>query len=272
MTPRERAALVVVSGLPAPAGVGGVFVHGEPGPASPAGRARHVDQEGGEVRAFRKLPPDRPGAAYRGTAEALRGRPRDRPPAPPHGVCDVDLAPVLDLPDGPLGSRQFRTPVYGVAFARGLEDAGSLRARSTSPGSARLPVSTDDSPGVRARLPGGRPRAVPRRDPRRRAVRDGLATLSIAGSGPAGHRSTPPRTGCCAGSASAASRSPTRSLRPWSPPSSAGRRGRCARGPTCSCSRTRTTRGVRSTRSFRCPGGELDVHVARVLRFRQRYG
>ena len=58
LTPQQKAALVVVSGLPAPAGVGGVIVQRYDRNASrPAGGLVFVDQEGGDVRAFRELPP-----------------------------------------------------------------------------------------------------------------------------------------------------------------------------------------------------------------------
>ena len=152
MAPRDKAAALVVSGLPAPAGVGGVFVHRDTRDLPrPRGALAYVDQEGGEVRAFRELPPDRPGAAYRGTAEArAAGRATGR--ALRRMGVDVDLAPVLDLPDGPLGSRQFRLPAYGVAFARGLEDAGVAACAKHFPGLGTAPVSTDDAPRVLARV------------------------------------------------------------------------------------------------------------------------
>lgn len=61
----------------------------------------------------------------------------------------VDLAPVLDLPDGPLGSRQFRSPLYGVAFARGLAEGGAGACVKHFPGLGSLPFSTDERPYVR---------------------------------------------------------------------------------------------------------------------------
>jgi beta-N-acetylhexosaminidase len=64
----------------------------------------------------------------------------------------VDLAPVLDLPDGPLATRQFRDPLYGVAFARGLEAGGAGSCVKHFPGLGSLPVSTDDRLVVRGEL------------------------------------------------------------------------------------------------------------------------
>ena len=120
LTPRQKAALVVVSGQPAPRGVGGIFVR----PWNrhlprPRGTLVFADQEGGSVRGLPGLPPARAAADYvrvvdafaagRRTGRALRGA----------GV-HVDFAPVLDAPSGQLGSRHFRHFELGVAFARGL--------------------------------------------------------------------------------------------------------------------------------------------------------
>jgi beta-N-acetylhexosaminidase len=148
LTPQQKAALVVVSGLPAPAGVGGVIVQRYDRAAPrPVGALVFADQEGGDVRAFRALPPARSArsvgskneafAVGRATAVALRRE----------GVR-VDLAPVLDLPDGPLGARQFRSPFYGVAFARGLAAGGAAACAKHFPGLGSLPVSTDKRPYV----------------------------------------------------------------------------------------------------------------------------
>jgi beta-N-acetylhexosaminidase len=152
MTPREKAAMVVVSGLPAPAGVGGVFVNRWTRDLPrPRGALVFVDQEGGQVRAFGELPPAQPASAYRSAAQAraagratgraLRGR----------GIR-VDLAPVLDEPDGPLGSRHFARPAYGVAFARGLADSGVAACVKHFPGLGSTPISTDEHPRVEGRL------------------------------------------------------------------------------------------------------------------------
>src|SRR3954447_9855772 len=148
LTPQQKAALVVVSGLPAPPGVGGVIVQSyDRDAARPPGALVFVDQEGGKVRTFPRLPPwssaravQSAAAAYgsgRATGVALRGA----------GV-DVDLAPVLDLPDGPLGSRQFRSPSFGVAFARGLAAGGTGACVKHFPGLGSTAISTDESPHV----------------------------------------------------------------------------------------------------------------------------
>jgi beta-N-acetylhexosaminidase len=148
LSPQQQAALVVVSGLPAPAGVGGVFVRASDlQRPRPPGSLVFVDQEGGQVRAFRDAPPWPPASSYsstttafaagRATAQALRNR-----------RVDVDLAPVLDL-RGPLGSRHFRRPEYGVAFARGLGRAACVKH---FPGLGSAAVSTDNRPHVDARV------------------------------------------------------------------------------------------------------------------------
>lgn len=152
LTPQQKAALVVVSGLPAPSGVGGVIVRRwDRMRPRPPGAVVFVDQEGGDVRAFPTLPPFRSAASVRSKAEAVvsgtaTGRGLRRA-----GV-DVDLAPVLDLPDGPLGSRQFRVPAFGVAFARGLAAGGAGACAKHFPGLGTLPVSTDERPYVRGHV------------------------------------------------------------------------------------------------------------------------
>jgi beta-N-acetylhexosaminidase len=152
LTPHQKAALVVVSGLPAPPGVAGVIVRrwdrNEPRPA-------HVlvvaDQEGGTVKTFPELPPWSSARGMRGKAEAFAAG-RETGVALRRAGVHVDLGPVLDLPDGPLGSRQFRSPFFGVAFARGLAAAGLGACVKHFPGLGPLPFSTDDRPYVRGRL------------------------------------------------------------------------------------------------------------------------
>jgi beta-N-acetylhexosaminidase len=151
MSPREKAAILVVSGLPAPAGVGGVFVRPWDRTAPrPRGALVFVDQEGGTVKAFRELPPDRAASAFTTGAEARRtGRATGR--ALRRAGVHVDLAPVLDTP-GPLGSRHFRRPALGIAFARGLGEGGVAACVKHFPGLGSAPRSTDDAPRVPARL------------------------------------------------------------------------------------------------------------------------
>ena len=148
MTPREKAALLVVSGLPAPPGVGGVFVHRSTRDhPRPQGALVYVDQEGGAVRAFHELPPAQPAASYT-SAAAARSAGRDTGRALRRVGVRIDLAPVLDSPDGPLGSRHFRRPGYGVAFARGLADAGVAACVKHFPGLGSTRISTDNHPKV----------------------------------------------------------------------------------------------------------------------------
>jgi beta-N-acetylhexosaminidase len=152
LTPQQKAALVVVSGLPPPPGVGGVIVRqwdrDEP---RPAGALVFTDQEGGEVRTFPQLPPSQSARELRNKGDAfLSGRATGL--ALRRAGVHVDLAPVLDLPDGPLGSRQFRRPVYGVAFARGLAGARVGACAKHFPGLGPLPVSTDERPYAGGRL------------------------------------------------------------------------------------------------------------------------
>jgi beta-N-acetylhexosaminidase len=148
LTPQQQAALVVVSGLPAPAGVGGVLVRRwDRGLARPPGALVFVDQEGGDVRAFPDAPPALPASAYRSTSAALAAGRATRAALRERRV-DVDLAPVLDF-RGPLGSRHFRRPEFGVAFARGLGGAGCVKH---FPGLGTAAVSTDERPHVDAHV------------------------------------------------------------------------------------------------------------------------
>src|SRR5437773_8249580 len=101
LTPQQKAALVVVSGVPAPPGVAGVIVQSYNRDAPrPPGAFVVTDQEGGKVRTFPQLPP-------RSSARAVRSKPQAFESGQATGRAlrrigvDVDLAPVLDLPDGP---------------------------------------------------------------------------------------------------------------------------------------------------------------------------
>ena len=118
MTPHEKAALLVVSGPRSEPGVGGVLVQRwDLGAPRPRRALVFVDQEGGDVRAFKQLPPRRAAADFTSAMDAFAAGQATARALRRAGV-DVDLAPVLDLPDGPLGSRQFRSPLYGIAFGR----------------------------------------------------------------------------------------------------------------------------------------------------------
>lgn len=148
LTPQQQAAIVVVSGLPGPPGVGGVIVQGwSTKLPRPKGALVYVDQEGGAVRAFAGDPPSLPASAYRsGPAAFAAGRAAGRA-LTARGV-HADLAPVVDLPDGPLGSRHFRRPEFAVSFARGLAAAGVAACAKHFPGLGSTPISTDERPHV----------------------------------------------------------------------------------------------------------------------------
>ena len=152
LTPQQKAALVVVSGLPAPAGVGGVLVRSwDRNAPRPPGTLVFVDQEGGDVRAFGELPPRQSARRIRSKAEAFTVG-RDTGTALRRQGAHVDLAPVLDLPDGPLGARQYRSPFFGVAFARGLAAGGAAACAKHFPGLGTLAFSTDNRPYVRGHV------------------------------------------------------------------------------------------------------------------------
>jgi beta-N-acetylhexosaminidase len=152
LTPQQKAALVVVSGLPAPEGVGGVIVQRyDRNAPRPAGALVFADQEGGDVRAFRELPPSASARSTRTKADAYAAGHATGVALRRAGV-QVDLAPVLDLPDGPLGARQYRSPFFGVAFARGLASGGAGACAKHFPGLGTLPVSTDKRPYVRGHI------------------------------------------------------------------------------------------------------------------------
>lgn len=152
LSAHDKAALVVVSGLPAPRGVAGVIVHDYDRRAPRPRRALvFVDQEGGSASSFDDLPPDRAAAAYTREQDALAaGRATGR--ALRRTGVHVDLAPVLDLAGGPLGSRHFRRATLAVAFARGLAAAKVGACAKHFPGLGSAAVSTDASPHVRAAL------------------------------------------------------------------------------------------------------------------------
>jgi beta-N-acetylhexosaminidase len=152
LTPQQKAALVVVSGLPAPAGVGGVIVQrSDRDMPRPPGALLFVDQEGGTVRAFPELPPALSAHGMRSKAQAYAAGRSTGLSLRRTGV-QVDLAPVLDLSDGPLGARQFRSPFFGVAFARGLAAGGAGACAKHFPGLGTLAVSTDKRPYVRGHV------------------------------------------------------------------------------------------------------------------------
>jgi beta-N-acetylhexosaminidase len=141
MTPLEKAEAVVVAGLPAGSGFGGVLVRSWNTDARRPRGLVFADQEGGDVRTFRALPPERPAASYRTIAEARAAGAATAAALRREGV-DATFAPVLDLADGPLGSRHFARGELGVAFARGL---GRAACPKHFPGLGSTPQSTDEA-------------------------------------------------------------------------------------------------------------------------------
>src|SRR5438105_15866776 len=102
MTPRQKAAALVVTTLTPRVFVGVAGI-------------TFADQEGGLVKAIAAAPPDRAARDYATTREARAAGAATARTLRAHGV-DVDFAPVLDAPDGPLGSRQFRSREIALAF------------------------------------------------------------------------------------------------------------------------------------------------------------
>jgi beta-N-acetylhexosaminidase len=140
MTPREKAEAVVVAGMPAEGRFGGVLVRQWNTDAPrPRGAVVFADQEGGLVKTFRALAPWRAASQYRSANEAFRAGRETAIELRRAGV-HATFAPVLDLADGPLGSRQFAKPEYGVAFARGL---GGAACAKHFPGLGSTAKSTD---------------------------------------------------------------------------------------------------------------------------------
>ncbi len=149
LTPRQKAALLVVSGLPAPRGVGGVILFAsDTTRPRPAQALVYTDQEGGTVKRFPALPPYRAAAEYRTSTQARTAGRKTGIALRRVGV-DVDLAPVLDSPDGPLGSRHFARAAFGVAFARGLRSAGEGSCAKHFPGLGSTSITTDSGRPVR---------------------------------------------------------------------------------------------------------------------------
>jgi beta-N-acetylhexosaminidase len=130
---------------------------------------RFADQEGGLVKAFPAAPPRRAAGDFTTEQEAFAAGAATRRALRREGV-DIDLAPVLDARDGPLGSRQFRRGSLGVAFARGLGPAACVKH---FPGLGTAAYSTDTRPHVDAHV---RPRDLA---PFRAAVRSGVRCVMV---------------------------------------------------------------------------------------------
>lgn len=143
---------MVVSGLPAPRGVAGVLVQDySVRERRPKGALVFVDQEGGTSSTFEKLPPRTAAARFSSRRSAFRAG-RATGLALRRAGVDVDLAPVIDLRGGPLGSRHFASPALALAFARGLDAGGTGACVKHFPGLGTAQVSTDESPHVRAHV------------------------------------------------------------------------------------------------------------------------
>lgn len=169
MTPLEKAEAVVVAGMPAGERFGGVLVRQwNTDLPRPRGSLVFADQEGGTVKTFRVLAPWRAASQYGSTAQAFQAGRETAADLRRAGV-HAAFAPVLDLPDGPLGSRHFSRPEYGVAFARGLGGAACVKH---FPGLGSTPESTDT-----ARVYG----VLRSQDlePFRAAVRDGVPCVMV---------------------------------------------------------------------------------------------
>jgi beta-N-acetylhexosaminidase len=134
-----------------------------------AAHIRFADQEGGRVRALPDAPPALDAADYRTEADAFRAGRETRVALRRTGI-DLDFGPVLDAPDGPLGSRQFRSGSIAVAFARGLGDAACVKH---FPGLGTAAYSTDVRPHVNAHV---RPQDLA---PFRAAIRDGVPCVMV---------------------------------------------------------------------------------------------
>jgi beta-N-acetylhexosaminidase len=156
LTPQQKAALMVVTTERPRVFVGAAGI-------------RFADQEGGLVKAFRDAPPGRAARGYTSAAQAEAAGRATRAALRREGV-DVDFAPVLDAPDGPLGPRQFRSGPIGVAFARGLGDAACVKH---FPGLGTAAVSTDLRPHVDAHV---RPRDLA---PFRAAIAAGVPCVMV---------------------------------------------------------------------------------------------
>jgi beta-N-acetylhexosaminidase len=175
---------------------------------------------------------------------------------------DVDLAPAVDLADGPLGSRQFRRPDLAVAFARGLGPAACLKH---FPGLGSVRASTDARPHVDATI-----READLR-PFRAAIRAGARCVMVGHAfyGTRSRASLEPGTYRLLRSTGFKGIAITDSLSIVhdAPAERWARRAVCAGADlVLFTSRAHARRAVRALVSL-ARRGELDAHVARVLGF-----
>ena len=266
MTPHEKAAAVVVAGMPAGAGLRRrARPPVEHGAAAPARRAR-LRRSGGRHRR-RRSARLRPGGLRPHTAARPRlARPGRQPrrrcdglesmrPSPRCSTCRTARSAPVTSPG----------PEYGVAFARGL---GRAACAKHFPGLGSTPASTDEA-RVYGVLRSAGSRTVPRRDPGGRAVRDGRSCdLSAARHAPRLARAEDLRLLRELGFA--AWRSPTRSEILASPLRPTGRSSP-ARGsrPRADDERRATRAGSSTALVPLARAGELDAKLVRVLRYRR---
>jgi beta-N-acetylhexosaminidase len=180
VVPVEEDAVLSVKSL-VTEGAGGIILFGSEAPATmPADLAAlrraggsaaplvMVDEEGGEIQRMANLAGDMPwprtmaATLTRAQTRALAERAGRRMRAA--GVT-MDLAPVLDLSDGPGpdtahpdGPRSFSlkpsvAAAYGIAFARGLRAGGVIGVYKHFPGLGQATYNTDDGPASVPPLP-----------------------------------------------------------------------------------------------------------------------
>lgn len=157
LTAQQKAALLVVTTE-------------RPGIFTGASHIRFADQEGGPVKALPGAAPFEAARAYTSAAGALAAGRATRTALRAAGI-DVDFGPVFDTSDGPLGSREFTSPRYADAFARGLGDAACAKH---FPGLGSAAISTDERPHVDARI---RPKDLV---PYRAAIARGLQCIMVS--------------------------------------------------------------------------------------------
>src|SRR6478752_7825204 len=156
MTPLQKAQIVVVTSA-------------RPRIFRGASGITFADQEGGAIRALPNASPAAAAGSYTSSPEAFTAGRRTARALRQAGI-DVDFAPVLDTSDGPLGSRHFSRPQFGVAFARGL---GRAACAKHFPGLGSTGFSTDARPHVEGRI---RSRDLA---PFRTAIRQGLGCVMV---------------------------------------------------------------------------------------------
>ncbi len=272
LTPRQKAALLVVSSPPVPRGAVGTLLHRwETGATVAEGTLVFVDQEGGPVRAYPGLPPALAAAEYHSRAQARAAGRRTAVALRRAGV-HVDLAPVLDTADGPLGSRHFASARVGIAFARGLAAGGVAACAKHFPGLGSTPESTDGRKPVHGVVRGAEVAGF------RSAIEAGVPCVMVGhaiyarfGELPASLEPGAYRLLRAQGFAGVAITDELGVLGSDGAPEWA-RRAVLAGADLVLFSSARDARRAIAALVPLARRGLLDEHVARVLRFRERYG